>query len=152
MGRRGPRPTPTRDLQRWGSWRAALRTCEPDMTALVGVPPCPKWLDREGRRAWKFVTAGLAARGLLTQVDGQALVRYCRIWSRWMAMERYLLRHGPTYTVRSRDGKRSRPRPWPQAALAAKLGAQLTEIEREFGLTPGARAWMRLRLEWESTW
>ena len=42
------------------------------------------------RAAWKQVVPQLVAMGVLTTIDGNALARYCRLWSRWRKMETFI--------------------------------------------------------------
>lgn len=149
MGRRGPAPTPTRILQLRGSWRGHANPAEPRPP--VEVPKAPAWIPAEARSAFDLLAAQLAEMGVLGAVDAGALARYCVLWLRWRKAEEFLAVHGDTYVVRGRpaaDGKPGVPvgfKTYPQAQHALVLAHELLRLEREFGLTPSARA--RLVLE-----
>ena len=60
-------------------------------------------------------------------------------YSRWRKAEEFLLKHGDSYPLKDGNGKIKCLQPFPQAANAHKLGALLTKLEQEFGLSPSAR-------------
>ncbi len=78
--------------------------------------------------------------GVLTRVDGNALARYCRLWSRWRKAESFIEEKGEMYPLRDDKGGVKCFMQWPQVAIANKLAQQLTRLEQEFGMTPSARA------------
>ena len=138
MGRRGPQKTPTATLAARGSWRAKIRTGEP-------VPPdqpviAPEWLGDAGRAVWSQIAPALEAMGVLTQIDTGALGRYCELWVRWIHASKYLREHGETCEIRDKYGESVGEAPRSQVAIVAKLSELLARLEREFGLTPAARA------------
>lgn len=71
---------------------------------------------------------------VLTKADGNALARYCKLWSRWRAAEKFLDKHGTTYD--GDGGLRS----YPQVRESSMLVGHLARLEQQFGLTPAARA------------
>jgi P27 family predicted phage terminase small subunit len=78
--------------------------------------------------------------GVLARIDGNALARYCRLWSRWREAEEFLMKNGESYLDKAPDGRVKRLQPYPQVATAAKLAEQLLRLEAHFGMTPAARA------------
>ncbi len=143
MGARGPAPTPTGILKLRGSWRAKERKGEP--VAPEGRPSRPPTFsgkNGEHRKLWSKVIRLLESMpGVLTVVDGFQLERYCEQLIEWrqVTAEKNRLRgagsligiighavHGPIYSDLSK--------------MAAKLDSSLKQIEKEFGLTPSARA------------
>ena len=76
---------------------------------------------------------------MLTRVDGNALARYCRLWSRWRKVEAFLDQHGEVYPLKDEGGRVKYLQQWPQVAIAGKLAHLLTRLEQEFGMTPSAR-------------
>lgn len=144
MGRRGPAPTPTKILQLRGSWRGSVNPAEPRPP--VERPTAPAWIPADARAAFDVLAAQLAEMGIVGAVDGNALARYCVLWLRWRRAEEFLAVHGDTYVVRGRpaaDGKPGVPvgfKTYPQAQHALVLAHELLRLEREFGLTPSARA------------
>ena len=146
MGRRGPRPTPTNILNMRGSWRATARTDEPEPER--DTPACPKWLRPAAKRAWRELVPQLEGMGILGTCDRNALIRYCEVWARWRAAEEFLIQSGDMYVVRGPATSQKAVGPilavkeYPQSQLAIRLADQLLKLEREFGLTPSARASM----------
>ncbi len=138
MGKRGPAPKPKALLQLHGSPTAKYgRQQEPEPE--TGVPRCPHALDSEARKIWKQLTPLLRDMGVLTRVDGNALVRYCTMMARWWELTAYVAEHGPTYQRGSEatgfsEGAR------PQMNLVDQLEGRLLRLEQQFGLTPSARA------------
>ncbi len=142
MGKRGPRPTPTATLKRRGSWRAKARKAEPQPPS--GVPACPQWLSLEARQIWDALVPHLHAAGLATSVDTLCLARYCLLYIRWRRAERALRRYGQVMRLGRRKGY---AQVRPEAAIARNLHQALLQIEREFGLTPAARAGLAIRAQ-----
>ena len=100
----------------------------------------PKWLDDEARKVWAELVPMLEGMGVLTRIDGHALARYCRLWSRWRKAESFIEEKGEMYPLRDDNGRVKCFMQWPQVAIANKLAQQLTRLEQEFGMTPSARA------------
>jgi P27 family predicted phage terminase small subunit len=140
MGRRGPAPTPTPILQLRGSTLATQRRQNAEVQGPAGLPEPPDWLDAVARSAWDHVVPLLVSMGVLTRIDGNALARYCRLWSRWKNAEAFIDKHGMVYPLKGEDGKVKCLQQFPQVAIASKLSQQLTRLEQEFGMTPSARA------------
>jgi len=115
MGRRGPARTPTKVLALSGSWRAKSRTDEPPADGKT--PICPAWLGKHAKTTWRYIVPRLADMGVLGSTDRNTLARYCQLFVRWREAEA------------SGD-----------VTLSIKLSAHLLKLEREFGLTPSARA------------
>jgi P27 family predicted phage terminase small subunit len=78
--------------------------------------------------------------GVLTKIDGNALTRYCQLWSRWKKAELFIQKHGDTYPIKDEAGKIKCLQQFPQVTIAHKLAALLTRLEQEFRLTPSARS------------
>ena len=136
MGSRGPRPTPEAILKRRGTNRGGGKSRpRPEPTQ----PDCPLWLDDVAKACWCEIAPQLHAAGVLTRIDGNALTRYCRIWSRWKAAEIVLDREGSTYELKDSVGELRCIMQRPEVAIAHKLAMVLTRLEAEFGMTPSAR-------------
>lgn len=140
MGRRGPPPTPTAVLRLRGSSLVSQRRLEAEVKGPAGRPDPPDGLDEEARKMWDHLLPMLECMGVLTRIDGNALGRYCRLWSRWRKAEAYLDKHGEIYPLKDDQGRIKCVQQWPQVAIAIKLAQQLTRLEQEFGMTPSARA------------
>ena len=138
MGKRGPKPTPTSVLKMRGSWRADLRRDEPQPG--TKPPRCPSWMRPEAKAAWRLLVPKLARLGLLTEIDGNALARYCDAWARWKSAAESLAKNGEFYTKKGPDGALLGVFPHPAAGQYIKLAQMLNRLESDFGLTPSARA------------
>jgi P27 family predicted phage terminase small subunit len=99
----------------------------------------PDDLDDLARDAWDRLTSLLKPMGILCKVDRDALVLYAMTFSRWRRAEADLDRAGVTIV-----DKYGRARANPSATVAKDARATLIKLMNEFGLTPGARAGMRL--------
>jgi len=144
MGKRGPKPTPTAILQLRGSTLVTQERRDKEVQGPSGSPDQPDWLDDGAVQAWNYLVPLLSQMGVLTRIDGHALARYCRLWSRWRQAEDFLTKHGEMYPLKDDDGKPKCFQPWPQVAIANKLAQQLTRLEQEFGMTPSARSRIQL--------
>jgi P27 family predicted phage terminase small subunit len=139
MGRRGPAPTPTEILKLRGSPLAKKRAKQGESKGPSGRPRCPNWLDAEAKAMWRRLVPQLELMGVLTRIDGNALARYCRLWSRWRKAEEFIDQHGEMYPLKDEKGQTKYFQQWPQVAIANKLAQQLTRLEQEFGMTPSSR-------------
>ncbi|MCC7137597.1 MAG: phage terminase small subunit P27 family [Planctomycetes bacterium] len=147
MPKPGPRPTPTRVLRLRGSWRAKRNSNEPQPK--VVKPAAPAWLSDDAKKVFDEYAETLHASGVLTAVDQFALARYADLWSQYRRCAEFTAKHGEVWVVRGRpgpNGAEGRPvgfATYPQAKLKLALAAALLQLEREFGLTPAARAGLR---------
>lgn len=137
MGRRGPTPTPTEVLKRRGSRRAASRSGEPKPPSKT--PRCPTWLSKEAKAVWKQLAKQLADLNVLTEIDGNALARYCSLWVRWRRATAFLEKNGETYPLLTNEGAVRCLQQYPEVAVVNKLSVLLLRLEQEYGLTPSAR-------------
>ncbi len=138
MGRRGPKPKTPWELRASGSWRAGL--LDHAVKAEPGAPPCPRWLDPDAKKAWRWLAQQLAIMRVLSKADRTAMMRYCQTFSRWKRAEMFLQRYGHTYPLKDQAGKVRCFMAFPEVNIAATLAQQLGRLEQEFGLTPAARS------------
>lgn len=137
MGARGPRPTPTEVLRLRGSWRANLNRGEPQPEP--GPPERPEWLDADAAAAWDALAPRLEAMNLLTRIDGNALARYCVLWTHWRRAALFVDKYGTSYSIKDGNGRVKCIAQFPEVAQIHKLSVALSRLEVEFGLTPSAR-------------
>ena len=123
MARRGPAPTPTPVLKLRGSTLATKRREQLEAKGPAGVPDCPDWLDEQTRQVWDQLVPLLEGMGVLTRVDGNALSRYCRLWTRWRKAEAFIDDKGEMYPLKDDKGAVKCFMQWPQVAIAHKLDA-----------------------------
>lgn len=136
MGKRGPKPVPTKILEARGSWRAN-RPEEPD--AAPGVPQCPGWLaefDPFAAEVWRDVMPLLVAQGTVAQIDWLALASLCQNFSLW--------RRSAELVECAEPGTPEWRRLYSTANQA--LG-QVLRLSSRFGLTPADRAGLHVEKE-----
>ena len=133
-----PPKTPTAILKMRGSWLADKRGNEPEPERTR--PRCPRWLAKEARRAWRELIPQLETMSILGRCDRNALTRYCQLWARWRATEEWLAEHGDIITMRNEAGQLTDLKQVPQVGRSLRLSAELLKLERQFGMTPSARA------------
>lgn len=139
MGKRGPKPTPTAILKLRGSTLVTRAREAGEVQGPAGTPDRPDWLDAEAKAAWDHLVPLLTSMGVLTRIDGNALARYCRLWSRWREVESFIDQHGTMYPIKDEAGNPRCFQQWPQVAVAGRLAQQLAQLEQEFGMTPSSR-------------
>lgn len=155
MGKRGPCKTPTAVLKLHGSRRVASRDGEPQPEK--NRPRMPNGLRAEAKNAWRTLVPKLEAAGVLTNIDGGALARYCEMFARWWSLVEFLQSNGETYQQWEKNDKgvpllddagekiERDVKQWPQVNIAGNLEIRLLRIEQQFGMTPSARADLTLR-------
>src|SRR5262245_40672243 len=120
MGRRGPAPTPTSILEIRGSTLVSKRRKRREAKGPAGSPKCPAWLDADAKAAWRQLVPMLEHMGVLTKIDGNALTRYCRYWSRWRKAEAFIEERGEMYPIKDETGRVRCFQQWPQVAVSHK--------------------------------
>lgn len=134
MGRRGTKPTSTKDLEARGSWRAKLREGEPQPSS--DRPACPEWLAGEARDEWDRQIVDLESRGLLSSSYGAALAMFCAAWGEYVGAVKRIEGRGENgrYTVGSKGNLMVHP---DVRILEANRDAA-TRLGKEFGFTPAS--------------
>jgi P27 family predicted phage terminase small subunit len=132
MGRRGPRPTPTRLKLLFGVHPYRINKNEPQPARMI--PPMPDWLDDEAQREWNRVAPVLYMRGLLTEADGGVLAAYCDAVGMVHRCQRRIKRQG--LQLRGPDG---RVYIHPLAAVAQQAQQLALRLAAEFGMTARTR-------------
>jgi P27 family predicted phage terminase small subunit len=138
MGRRGPAPQPTSLKLLRGTKPSRVNLREPK--PLPGPVDRPAYLSAVAAQEWDRVAPHLEAMGTLTGADATALAVYCEAVARWRRTADLAAKSPPVYT---RDGIAVRNPLYSQARDAA---AEVRLMAREFGLTPSARAGIRVDL------
>jgi P27 family predicted phage terminase small subunit len=134
MGRRGPRPQPTKlKLLRGNPGRRRLNAREPQPEAVA--PDAPEQLNEEARREWARVVGELEANGLITRLDRAALAGYCMAWSHWIDAEVKLREFGAVLKSPTKGFPILSPY-WTIANTALK---QMRDLLSEFGMSPASR-------------
>jgi P27 family predicted phage terminase small subunit len=134
MSRRGPQRTPTKTLERRGSWLAKMRTGEPELSRKM--PPCPDWLDADAHAEWERVVVELEAMGIVGATDYAVLTGYCQSWSQFKQASEMLAIDGSLHKPRT-DGEVRRN---PITFILKDSRESMLRFARELGLSPSSRA------------
>jgi P27 family predicted phage terminase small subunit len=138
VGRRGPAPTPTNLRVLRGERRPSrVSPAEPKPRQLPPEPP--GWLSAAAREEWDRIVPDLTAMHTVTAVDATGLGAYCEAVARLRVASELVARSG--LFLRDRDGI---VRKNPAVAQARDASYEVRLWAREFGLTPAARAPLRV--------
>lgn len=144
MGKRGPRTTPTAlKLVRGNPGKRALNHSEPKAPAPVKAPSPPAHLDDAAKICWNELAPLLLGMRLLTDADYRALELLCATYSEWRSARVAVANAGATYETVNESGGRI-VRAHPAVAIAADAWRRSRQMMIEFGLTPSARATIKL--------
>jgi P27 family predicted phage terminase small subunit len=111
-----------------------------DQAAPEGEPLCPEHLDTIARDAWKELVGNLREMKLLSKVDGVTIELFATTYSRYRLALAHVQRFGPV--ILSADKKL--PMTSPYVHIVTNAQDQLRRLLIEFGLSPAARARMRI--------
>lgn len=146
----GRRKTPTKTLEKRGSWRAGLNPQEPKPDP--SRPTCPAWLPPAAKAAWRELCPQLHAMGVLTRVDRHLLAVYCVTWAHWRECVEFIDRHGLAQPIYSESKKKDKPRElgtvkrFPHSQMILALAEKLSKLGDSLGLSPAARSKMTARV------
>lgn len=148
MGKRGPAPKPPElQLLEGGRGHRPLNL-DAVFRPEVGEPDVPRWLSKEGKKAWKRLAPELLHYNLLAKVDQMAFAMLCQTIGRMEIVERAL---AGRQALREADGEEAaqalvdttKTGHQQQAALYTILNREqgkLNSLLAEFGLSPAQRA------------
>lgn len=138
MGKRGPRPTPTKlKILRGNPGCRPLNKNEPEPPSDgIVMPP---HLGELARAKWRELLPMLQGVKVMTRADVEALSRYCDTWEWWLATRAKLKAEGDTYPILNDKGEVKYVAQRPEVSIAHKLAVQLRQLEQDFGLNPSAR-------------
>ena len=105
---------------------------KPDIEAKAPKPPAT--LSAPAKRKWKELAASLHPLGLLTELDYDALGRYCVLFARWQDAQAELAANGLTVTATNSYEVQS-----PYIHISNKCAELMHKIGSEFGFTPSSR-------------
>ncbi len=135
---RGRKPIPTELKRQKGTYRRD-RANGDEPTGQPCLPPCPDHLQGEARATWNREGKGLADMRVLTAGDRAALAMFCTLWARHVEAESKIAELGAV--VRGATGG-AVVSPW--VHISAKAIEQAMKIAVELGLTPSARARIKI--------
>lgn len=101
-----------------------------------GAPVCPAHLDQVARNEWRRVVPELVRLGVIARIDSTTLAAYCQNYSRWVAAELELEKHGGLTYI----GDTGMIRKHPAVGIAHDAMAAMKAFAVEYGLTPASRA------------
>jgi P27 family predicted phage terminase small subunit len=133
----GRKPIPT-NLKLIRGTARPHRMNKDEPTPPISAPEPPAHLDERARSKFAELAAMLARCGVMTELDRDALARYCVIWCRWVDAEAEIKRKGPIVKTEAGNIIHS-----PYLAVANRSHRQLAQLEGEFGLTPSSRSRVR---------
>ena len=139
MGKRGPKPTPTKELKLRGSWLINNRTDEPDPGA--SVPTCPIWVKGEAKKEWNRIVGKLAAIGMLTELDRAILVDYCMAWKEYAEVSKKI--ESGEYKDKFMDTFGGGKTLHPALKLRDLTLKRLNQAASHFGLSPACRVGLK---------
>ena len=143
MGRRGPRPIPTQlKILRGNPGKQRLNNAEPaPPSSGIVMPP---HLGEVAAARWRELLPMLEGVRVMTRADVEALARYCDTWEWWLAVREKLKKEGDTYPILNDGGEVKYIAQRPEVSIAHKLAQQLRQLEADFGLSPAARASLKV--------
>lgn len=152
MGQRGPKPKPSELKLLEGGRGHRPINLDQAFRPEVGEPDIPRWLSKEGRKAWKRLAPELLHYNLLSAVDREAFAMLCQTVGR---LEQLELAFAGRVAAAVADGA-DRPGAFEKAFLDStpkgmaiqsalyqvlnREQAKLNSLLAEFGLTPAQRA------------
>jgi P27 family predicted phage terminase small subunit len=146
MGKRGPKPLPTKLKVLQGTARREdIEREEPKPKPVR--PRCPQWLPTRGKRKWRQLAPELEELGLLTSVDGEALAIALLHWSLAVEAAEILKKEGTIAT-----DERGLPRKHPACQILRDNSASFRHYMQEFGLSPSSRTQFNLPTKEEDDW
>lgn len=131
MGRRGPKPTPTKKLQLRGSWRGETRDGEPEPD--VSLPPCPDWVREDARKHWDKFGQTLYNLGIMSEAYDAAVALLANALAMYIDAEEAVQDSGFTSVTDSGNVIQH-----PNVGIRNKAWKQVLDALRELGLTPSA--------------
>jgi len=142
MTGRHPKPTALK-LLTGNPGKRALPDAEPRPP--VAAPVKPPWMtDRIAICAWKELAPLLEGMKIVTEADRKGLELLCDAYAEWRRARAVVQTEGMTYeTENSTGGAVIKPRP--EVCIASNAWLRVSRMLQEFGLTPAARA--RVKVE-----
>jgi P27 family predicted phage terminase small subunit len=138
VGRRGPAPTPTKLKLLRGN--PGHRKIEPEPLPLDEPIVKPPWLSELAAEEWDRVIGHLEAMQTVTAADTTALAVYCEAVARWRGLAEVVASSPPVV----RHGESGILVKNPAYSQARDAAIEVRMFAREFGLTPSARAGIRV--------
>lgn len=143
MGKRGPAPKPTAVKKLQGNpGKRPLGKGEPTPGVGQRAPTVPAWLDERAKAIWKRYARQLWEMRLLTEVDVEAFASLCEATALYHTAVEMIRKRGPVQESATGYTQKSGWMTVRDSALA-----DLRALWKEFGMTPSARAGLKLEPE-----
>ena len=135
MGKRGPQPTPTAQLEARGSWLAKLpeRKRETAVAVIVDIPSAPEWLTPSAVLLWDSITREAQDGGTLSCMDLSMCGFLCERLSQYIALRDNAFSAQP---VLVKDGL---ARTNPIIIQRNEAQRDCIRLLRELGMSPASR-------------
>ena len=136
MGKRGPRPAPTKlKIMRGNPSKENLKAREKTEPRPADARlDAPELLTGLSLEMWHRRAPQLADMGVLSEVDRDTLARWCLLYDLFVETWRQVKADGASSSTAA-GGKKGNP----DVAALRGYAADLLAIEREFGMTPSSR-------------
>lgn len=144
MGSRGPQKTNNETLKLRGSRRADRAERPGSRAPGQRAPACPSSLSKEIKAERRKVIRDLKAAGTLHPADRHLVVRYAVLRLRWRKNVQLLDQMPMEFHVYNSNAGDKLTMPNALVAILQKIESQLLQMEKELGLTPGARRRMEV--------
>ena len=116
------------------------RPLQPDaVQPKASIPKPPPHLDDVAKREWKRISGVLFNLQILSDIDRSALAAYCQAYSRWVKAENKIKREG--FVIETKNGNIIQS---PYVSIANKAMLIMHKFLVEFGMTPSARAGLKI--------
>lgn len=150
MGKRGPRPQPTKlRILRGNPGKRPIKNSEPQPSSDgIVMPP---HLGPVAVARWGELLPLLQSVKVMTRADVEALARYCDTYEWWLATRAKLRTEGDTYPILNDGGQVKYIAQRPEVSIAHKLSQQLRQLEQDFGLNPSARTSLNVETTQQET-
>lgn len=148
MGQRGPAAKPVELKVLEGNRGNRPLNLDQVFRPEVGVPPMPKAMSAEAKKAWRRLTPELVHYNLLSKVDADAFAMLCRTIGRCELAERSLLAAQNRHEAAGEDPMLAFTASTPNGLRIQSVTYQVLNREQQklhsllksFGLRPDARA------------
>lgn len=143
-----PKPRlPQNVLKLRGSWRAKAREKEGVIDLPVSSPDVPHDISAEALPVYQKLIEILSEMGVLHRADEFALHRYAEKFVRWNRARKNLIGKEEVTTIEiplKNGDVMTKEIKNPHATAESDLSFELLQLERQFGLTPSARSYLKI--------
>ncbi len=135
----GRKAIPAKIHQLKGTYRPDRHEADSVVSVAPGIPDLPDGLDDVARAEWAWFTKELFDLGIIAKIDKIQMEQICVVYSRWKQAEKIVEREG--FTIETKNGY---PVQNPSLNIANQCIKQLQSLCGDFGLSPAARAKMKI--------